>query len=106
MPIISEQFKPLYESDKRYFLITGGRASLKSTTIHDFIARLTFETGHGLLFTRYTMTSAHKSIIPEFLTTLERLKITQYFHLTKNKIINLQTNSFIMFSGIKTSSGD
>ncbi len=106
MPIISEQFKPLYESDKRYFLITGGRASLKSTTIHDFIARLTFETGHGILFTRYTMTSAHKSIIPEFLTTLERLKITQYFHLTKNKIINLQTNSFIMFSGIKTSSGD
>lgn len=102
----SEQFKSLYTSPKRYFLITGGRASLKSTSVHDFIARLTFETGHGILFTRYTMTSAHKSIIPEFETILNRLGIRQHFYMTKSKIINLQTGSFILFSGIKTSAGD
>lgn len=103
---ISKEFKSLYTSKKRYFLITGGRASLKSTSIHDFIARLTFEKDHGILFTRYTMTSAHKSIIPEFVAVLDRLKITKHFYITKNKIINLQTRSFIIFSGIKTSSGD
>jgi phage terminase large subunit len=102
----NEQFKSLYTSSKRYFLITGGRASLKSTTVHDFIARLTFETGHGILFTRYTMTSAHKSIIPEFEIILNRLGIRDLFYITKSKIINLQTGSFILFSGIKTSSGD
>jgi phage terminase large subunit len=106
MALISEDFKPLYTSNKRYYLITGGRASLKSTSVHDFVARLTYESGHGILFTRYTMTSAHKSIIPEFVTTLERLNIKGAFHITKSKIVNIKTGSFIIFSGIKTSSGD
>lgn len=101
----SEKFKSLYTSSKRYFLITGGRASLKSTSVHDFIARLTFETGHGILFTRYTMTSAHKSIIPEFENILNMLGIREHFYITKSKIINIKTGSFILFSGIKTSSG-
>ncbi len=106
MTLISEEFKPLYTSKKRYFLITGGRASLKSTSVHDFIARLTFEKGNGILFTRYTMTSAHKSIIPEFVGVLDRLGITKHFHITQSKIINIHTGSFIYFSGIKTSSID
>jgi len=106
MSQVPNQFKVLYTSSKRYYLVTGGRASLKSTTVHDFIARLTFETGHGILFTRYTMTSAHKSIIPEFVGVLDRLGITDQFYITKSKIVNLMTGSFILFSGIKTSSGD
>lgn len=103
---ISAVFKPLYTSPDRYFLLTGGRASLKSSTVHDFIARLTYEQGHGVLFTRYTMASAESSIIPEFRITLERLGITADFKITKNVITNLRTGSFIYFSGIKTSSGD
>lgn len=86
--------------------MTGGRASLKSTTAHDFIVRLTFEQGHGVLFTRYTMTSAEKSIIPEFKITISRLGLEKHFHVTKNVITNKETGSFIYFSGIKTSSGD
>ncbi len=71
---INKVYNPLYTSDKRYFLITGGRGSLKSTTIHDFVSRLTYQIGQGILFTRYTMTSAEKSIIPEFKETLKKLK--------------------------------
>jgi phage terminase large subunit len=52
------------------------------------------------------MTSASVSIIPEFRTTLVRLEAEADFHITKNKITNLKTGSFIYFSGIKTSSGD
>jgi len=103
---INEVYKPLYTSKKRYFFVTGGRGSLKSTTVHDFITRLTYKKGHGILFTRYTMTSAEKSIIPEFLTVAERNGSIKDFYITSTKITNKVTGSFIMFSGIKTSSGD
>lgn len=103
---INEAYKPLYKSSKRYYLITGGRGSLKSTSVHDFICRLTYETGHGILFTRYTMTSAEKSIIPEFLIVAERNGTIKDFDVTATKITNKHTGSFIIFSGIKTSSGN
>jgi phage terminase large subunit len=103
---INEAFKPLYTSDKRYFIITGGRGSLKSTSVHDFICRLTYSQNHGILFTRYTMASAEKSIIPEFLLVAKRNNSILDFDVTRNKIVNRKTGSFILFSGIKTSSGD
>ena len=103
---INEIFKPLFTTKKRYIFMTGGRASLKSTTAHSFIALLTLESGHGVLFTRYTMTSAEKSIIPEFNIAIERLGLVNQFHVTKNQITNINTGSFIIFSGIKTSSGN
>src|SRR5687767_11556628 len=92
---IKKVFRQLYTAQTRYFFLTGGRASLKSTTVHDFLARLSYEAGHGILFTRYTMTSAEKSIIPEFLLTLDRLNIRDDFHVTKNIIRNKKTGSFI-----------
>lgn len=104
--LIPEAFKPLYVGETRYYLITGGRGSLKSSSTHDFVARLTYQQGHGILFTRYTMHSAEKSIIPEFELTLKRLHILEDFHITKNMAVNLRTRSFIYFSGIKTGSGD
>ena len=103
---IHEAFKPLYESKKRYFILTGGRGGMKTYSVHEFIARLTYERGHGILFTRYTMSSAEKSIIPEFIKTLNRLGIVNDFYITKTHIYNKHTKSFIFFSGIKTSSGD
>ena len=103
---IDEAFKPLYTSKKRYFFITGGRGSLKSTSVHDFISRLTYDKGHGILVTRYTMTSAEKSIIPEFKIVATRNGSIADFSITNNKIVNKITGSFILFSGIKTSSGD
>jgi len=103
---INKAYKPLYLSNKRYFFVTGGRGSLKSTSVHDFISRLTFEQGHGILFTRFTMTSAEKSIIPEFLIVAERNGTLSSFDITATRITNKHTGSFIMFSGIKTSSGN
>ena len=105
-PRIDNIFKPLYTSKKRYFFLTGGRGSTKTHSVHDFVAKLTYEQGHGILFTRYTMTSAEKSVIPEFRMTLERLGITNDFHITKTTATNLKTGSFIFFSGIKTNQGD
>ena len=70
-----------------------------------FLLALTYEVGHTILFTRYTLTSAHVSIIPEFLEKIEQLENYQDFHITKDEIVNLKTGSKIIFKGIKTSSG-
>ncbi len=106
MTKVNNAYKPLYTSNKRYYLITGGRGSLKSSSVHDFISRLTYQIGHGILFTRYTMSSAEKSIIPEFKLTVERLGIEKDFNFSGTTITNIKTGSFILFSGIKTSSGN
>lgn len=64
------------------------------------------EGGHTILFTRFTMSSAHLSIIPEFLEKLEIMGVTDKFHITKDSIECLLTGSSILFRGIRTSSGD
>jgi len=92
-------------SDSRYFVCTGGRGSAKSFSVNSFLLLLTYESGHTILFTRYTLTSAHVSIIPEFIEKIEIINRFQDFHITKDEIINLRTGSKILFKGIKTSSG-
>ena len=101
---IEDDFLPLYTSKKRYFFISGGRGSLKSHSLHDFILRLTYKKDEGILFTRYTMTSAKKSIIPEFKKAMDRLGLTDDFDVTESHVINKRSKSFIWFTGIKTSS--
>lgn len=92
-------------TDSRYFVITGGRGSGKSFSVNSFLLALTYEVGHVILFTRYTLTSAHVSIIPEFVEKIDIIDKFSDFHITKDEIINLRTGSRILFKGIKTSSG-
>lgn len=100
------KYLPLYNSDKRYFIVTGGRNSGKSYEVSTFQTLLTFEQNQNILFTRYTMSSAGKSIIPELVDKIDALECKDAFYVTQNEITNLETDSKIMFSGIKTSSGN
>lgn len=102
---LNNKYTPLFNNDNRYYIVTGGRGSGKSYTINMFLLALTYEAGHTILFTRYTLTSAHVSIIPEFLEKIEQLENHNDFHITKDEIVNLKTGSKIIFKGIKTSSG-
>lgn len=95
----------LLGSDSRYFVVTGGRGSGKSYSLNSFLLLLTYEIGHVILFTRYTLTSAHVSIIPEFIDKIETANLSDDFYITKDEIVNLKTGSKILFKGIKTSSG-
>ncbi len=97
---------PIVESDSRYFIVSGGRGSGKSFSINALLVMLTYEQGHTILFTRYTLTSAYISIIPEFIDKLEQFGSIADFHITKDEILNKKTGSKIIFRGIKTSSGD
>jgi phage terminase large subunit len=102
---LNPKYEILFNSDSRYYVITGGRGSGKSYGVNVFLLLLTYEVGHVILFTRYTLISAHISIIPEFIEKIETLGLEHHFHITKDEIINLQTGSKILFKGIKTSSG-
>ena len=105
MITVNKKYLPLFNTSSRYFITTGGRGSSKSFSINTFLLFLTYETGHVILFTRYTLTSAHVSIIPEFTEKIELLDKFKDFHITKDEIINVTTGSKIIFKGIKTSSG-
>jgi phage terminase large subunit len=105
MITINKKYVPLFDSQSRYFVITGGRGSGKSFALNSFLLLLTYEVGHTILFTRYTLTSAHISIIPEFVEKIEMADLHNDFSITKDEIINLRTGSKILFKGIKTSSG-
>lgn len=95
----------LLGSESRYFVITGGRGSGKSYSLNSFLLGLTYESGHVILFTRYTLTSANVSIIPEFINKIETADLSNDFYITKDEIVNRITGSKILFKGIKTSSG-
>ncbi len=103
---IHNKYKPILSEDSRYFIVSGGRGSGKSFTINALLVKLTYEQGHTILFTRYTLTSAYISIIPEFIDKLELFNCVHDFHITKDEILNKKTGSKIIFRGIKTSSGD
>lgn len=100
-------YHPLYKNkDKFIVLITGGRGSGKSFEVARFLERLTFEKNRKILFTRYTLVSASKSIIPEVEDKIERDGTQKYFKVTKDRIINKYTGSELMFMGILASSGN
>jgi phage terminase large subunit len=103
---VHNKYKTIVGENSRYYIVSGGRGSGKSFSVNALLVMLTYEAGHTILFTRYTLTSAYISIIPEFIDKLELFGFTQHFHITKDEIINKQTGSKIIFRGIKTSSGD
>ena len=103
---LNDKYVPLFTDKSRYFVVTGGRGSGKSFGITVFLLNLTYEAGHKVLFTRFTLTSAAASIIPEFIEKIELMGVDSDFRITKDEIINLTTGSSIMFKGIRTSSGN
>ena len=103
---LHSKYQPLFRDKSRYFVMTGGRGSGKSFAVSLFLLLQTYEEGIKILFTRYTMLSANTSIIPEFIEKIEILGKQNDFRITKDEIINMTTNSSIIFKGIRTSSGN
>lgn len=93
-------------TNKRYVIVTGGRASGKSYELSISALLQTYQEKQRILFTRLTMTSAHLSIIPEFVEKLDLLGVEQVFNVNRAEITNKLTGSDIIFKGIKASSGD
>lgn len=104
---LNDKYIPLFKSPSRFYVVTGGRGSSKSFSISYWcVLLLLLEKGHTILFTRYTMKSAHISIIPEITSKIELMGHLDKFEITKDAIISKTTGSMILFRGIRTSSGD
>lgn len=110
MPVIKTQeiYNPLYLMLGKImiFLVTGGRGSGKSFNASTAVQRFTYKKGHKILYTRYTMSSAEISVIPEFQEKIDADHHTKDFRTTSRKVINRKTKSEVLFRGIKTSSGN
>lgn len=100
------KYLPLWKPPTRIVLVTGGRGSGKSdavalsscdetTTFADWVT----------LYTRWTLTSAEISIIPEFRDKLSILGKRDKVRISGNIVQSLETGSTIIFSGIKAASG-
>ena len=89
----------------RYLILTGGRGSGKSFAISLCLSLAIRSTGYSVLFTRWTMSSAHDSIIPEFKEKIDLLRCPGEYHVTRQDIQHA-LGSRILFRGIKTSSGN
>ena len=83
---IHEKYIPIFKNEGRYFVVTGGRGSGKSFGINVFLLNLTYESGHKILFSRYTMISAHTSIIPEFIEKINLMGVHDDFRITKMRL--------------------
>lgn len=104
---LADKYEPLFKGGtSRYYLLTGGRGSGKSHAVSVFALLLTYEKDQNVLYTRYTMSSAYTSIIPEFVNKLGELGLLDDFHVTKTEIENLRTGNKVYFRGIKTASGN
>ena len=105
---ISPKYRPFFDNlDKRYVILTGGRGSGKSFAGSSYVcARVNDCKNWRFLYTRYTLTSAEISVIPEFEEKLDLFGVRKDFHVTRREIINKRNGSDIIFSGIKTSSGN
>ena len=90
---LNKKYKVLFTSPSRYFICTGGRGSSKSFSITTWVLLLMLaESGHTILFLRYTMTSAHISIIPEFLEKIELLGVSSYFNINNKNVLIFNYN--------------
>lgn len=106
--LFSPKYKPLFreQPDTRYTLVKGGRGSGKSYAVNTALCRSTYLDPLNILFTRYTMTSAEVSIIPEFLDKIDALQVNEHFKVRSSDITNLVTGAKIVFRGLMTSSGN
>lgn len=105
-------FHPAYEplfaqlpKGVRYVLVTGSRNSGKSFGMSTACGVQMHNFGHRIIFTRYTLTSAKDSIIPEFKAKLDMLGIGGLYDVQKDRIDG-PGNRKVIFRGLRSSSGD
>lgn len=102
---LSQRYESLFEADTRYIIIIGGRGSGKSFSVATFLSLLSYENDETILFTRKTLSSAHLSVIPEFVEKIELMGASDHFDVRKTDIDNTMSGSRILFRGLQSSSG-
>ena len=84
--VFSDKYQPLFERPRtRYILVKGGRGSGKSHAVSSATSCSTYDDGFNILYTRFTLTSAEVSIIPEYKEKLDIFGITDDFVIKRKE---------------------
>lgn len=108
--IFHPKYEPLFRKDRkggpRYTIVTGGRASGKSTAVSTATVADSYLDDRAILYARYTMAAAEISVIPEYNDKIQMLGKRRHFAVTKDAIYNRVSKGVLYFRGILTSSGN
>ena len=103
---ILDPFGPLFWSDKTYFLISGGRASGKSTQAAAyFVIKLMGEEFFRGVISRYTQKSIKSSIYRDILDLIESWGISNYIKIDGDEITNRINGNMIITHAMKLQDG-
>jgi len=107
---VSKKYQDLFKAiaghlDVDTIIITGGRDSAKSFTTSLALGHGVINFNHRVLYTRYTLTSAADSVIPDMLEKVKILNYDRYFRINKDRLNSTVNTGKIVFKGIKTGSG-
>lgn len=101
---LNEKWRPLFTSDSKYYLLTGGRGSGKTFAISYFaLTLISIEAGHRVAVYRATMVSSEDSIMRDIKDMAQQLPNAHEFNIQGKRIVNTETGSEIFFKGIQTS---
>lgn len=108
--LLNHKFEPFFrlltteKTPVRYVVLIGGRGGAKSHALCTWLNHASFIKGWGFLFTRWTMVSAEKSVIPEFEKICSDLGNDNAFEFQRTQVINKATKNIIDYSGLKPAS--
>lgn len=105
----NERYAPLFRTSTRYTIVTGGRGSGKSYALAAAILADAYKCdGYNILYSRYTLTSAEISIIPEFTAKIGEMQLSPWFRIRRQDIecVTNRGRSTIWFRGLLGSSGN
>jgi len=104
---IIKPFEVWLNENKRIKVAFGGRGGGKSESILRMLLVLSFtNTDCYFLFARETQASIKYSTYSLFISLIKDNLLTEYFHITKETIINKKTNVKFIFTGLREHSID
>lgn len=101
---ISRKYEPLWNATTRYTIVTGGRGSGKSFALACAMLDSTYDDPYNILYTRWNLTSAEVSIIPEFVEKMDLGDCRNAFVVHRRDVQNRATGGRIWFRGLQQSS--
>jgi phage terminase large subunit len=103
---ILQPYAPLFWSDKTYFLISGGRASGKSTQAAAyFLMKLMGDDFFRGVVARYTQKSIKSSIYRDILDLADAWGLKPFIRLDGDEIINIGNGNMILTHAMRLSDG-
>ena len=103
---INRKYRPLWTPQTRYVILTGGRGSGKSFALACAMLDSTYRDSYNILYTRWNLTAAEVSIIPEFVEKMDLGDCRSAFYVKRTSVQNRATGASIWFRGLQQSSGN